>query len=71
MHLKSWFFSDRPLHYVIKQQRLQWAVHVVLWVANTYLNVEAQIALLCEARDHIGAHWIKHTHSFQFIIFFI
>jgi len=67
------FFVNTPSFYVVNQQ-LQWAAHVVSRVASTYLNVEAQIVLLCEvpalrtelllheAPEYIGAHrTIRHV----------
>jgi len=72
------FCVNRPLSYTISQQQLQWAAHVVPWVASTYLNVKVQIVPLRKARahraactvlfreapDYVGAHQIKHAHSF-------
>jgi len=46
------FFCNTPPCYIINQQQWQWAAHLVLSVANTYLNVEAEIVLLREATVH-------------------
>jgi len=58
------FFVNRASCYVLNQQQLQWAVHVVLWVVSKYFNVEAQIILLHEAPDYIGVQRIEHAYSF-------
>jgi len=34
---KLWFFVNTPSCYIINQQQLQWATHVVPWVAGTYI----------------------------------
>jgi len=72
------FFVNSPLCYVINQQQLQWAAHVVPWVASTYLNVEAHIVLFREATAHsftLGGSWLhwhtpSHTHA-QLLVYSI
>ena len=60
--IENHIFVNRPSCYVISQQQLQWAAHVVPWLASTQrVNVEgeAHIVLLCKAPDNTDAHWIK------------
>ena len=40
------------------QKRLQWTAHVFVWVASTYLIVEAQIVLLHEAIAHRSSLYV-------------